>query len=105
MILRPLIGSLSPAILLISLMISVSISYAVLPPQYQNKNDLDAIVRFIYQNETILSTLERIDLKTLNVHYGNGCIASFGRKVEQKPLGWVGPASPLEFKSSTCSLD
>ena len=78
-------------------------SYAALPPVYQNLKDLKVVVNYIENNETILSTLESIDFENLTVHYNNGCIVTFGRKHTPKPVGWVGPADPLEFKSTNCN--
>ena len=78
-------------------------SHAALPPQYQNLKDLKVMVNFIEKNQTILSTLESIDFEKYTVHYNNGCVVKFGRKHSPKPLGWVGPADPLEFKSTSCS--
>lgn len=78
-------------------------SHAALPPQYQNLKDLKVIVNYIENNEAILITLESIDFENLTVHYNNRCIATFGRKHTPKPEGWVGPADPLEFQSTSCS--
>jgi len=81
------------------------ITYAVLPPRYQHLKDLDVIIEFIKEHELILSTLESIDFENYTIRYRNGCTAIFGRKEIQKPQGWVGPADPLEFTRSTCSID
>ena len=78
-------------------------SFAALPPEYQNIKDLKVIVNYIEDNEKILSTLESIDFENFTVRYNNGCIATFGRKHTPKPEGWVGPADPLEFKTTSCS--
>ena len=78
-------------------------SHAALPPEYQNLKDLKVIVNYIEKNEKILSTLESIDFKNFTVSYNNGCIATFARKHTAKPDGWVGPADPLGFKSTSCS--
>jgi len=80
-------------------------SHAALPPEYQNLKDLKAIFNYIEKNETILSTLESIDFETYTIRYNNGCIATFGRKHSPKPKGWVGPADPLEYKSTSCSKE
>ena len=81
------------------------ITYAVLPPRYQNMEDLDVIVEFIKQHELILSTLESIDFENYIVRYRNGCIATFERKDIPQSQGWVGPTGSLDFKKSTCSID
>lgn len=91
-------------ILLILLMVP-GIPHAALAPQVQNEKDLDVIVRFIKQHERVLSGLDSIDFAKYAVHYGNGCVAKFGRRDIPKPQGWVGPADPLEFKESTCPID
>lgn len=80
-------------------------AYAALPPRYQNMRDLDLMVNFISEHKLILSTLKSIDFENYTIHYKNGCRAIFGRKETPKPPGWVGPADPLEFKRSTCSID
>jgi hypothetical protein len=79
------------------------LSHAALPPQYQNLKDLKVIVNYIEKNEAILSRLESIDFEKFTIHYNNGCISQFGRKHTTKPEGWVGPADPLEYKSTSCS--
>ncbi|MFZ5774235.1 MAG: hypothetical protein ACOY3Z_01950 [Thermodesulfobacteriota bacterium] len=91
--------------LLLALLLAPGITYAALPPQYQNTKDLDVIVEFIKQHERILATLESIDFENYTVHYSNGCVATFERKGLPKPPGWVGPADPLVFKKSTCPID
>lgn len=78
-------------------------SHAALPPVYQNLKDLKVIVSYIEEHEEILSTLESIDFDNFTVRYNNGCKATFGRKHTPTPEGWVGPADPLEFKSTSCS--
>ena len=92
-------------LLIALLFIAPELVCAALPPQYQNMKDLDVIVEFIKQHERILVSLESIDFKEYTVYYENGCVATFGRKEIAKPGGWVGPADPLEFKRSTCSID
>lgn len=78
---------------------------AVLPPQYQNMNDLNAMVNFIKGHPQVAATLRSIDLDGYTVHFGDGCKAEFERKTSQNPPDWVGPANPLEFKKSNCSVD
>ena len=59
---------------------------AALPPQVQKAKKLDVMTSFV------------------EIHYGDGCIAKFGRKFSFHLPGWVGPASALEFKDSTCPV-
>lgn len=91
--------------LLLVLLLAPAITYAALPPKYQNMKDLDVIVGFIKQHEEILSTLESIDFENYTVHYRNGCVATFERETSPKFPGWVGPADPLVFKKSTCPIE
>ncbi len=80
-------------------------SFSALPPKYQNIKDFDVLIEFIKKHENVMSTLQSIDFENFVVHFGNDCKAVFERKVIPKLSGWVGPADPLEFKTSTCSLN
>ena len=80
-------------------------SIAALPPKYQNEKDLDVMIRFVKEHQQVMSTLKSIDFKKFMVYFGDDCKASFRRERTPKPEGWVGPADPLVFKSSTCSLN
>jgi hypothetical protein len=91
--------------LLIGFFACAGIAEAALPPQYQNLKDLDFLVAYIREHPAVASELRSIDLDALTVHYGRNCKAVFGRKAIPKPPGWVGPADPLELKSSGCSGD
>ncbi|MCP3672029.1 MAG: hypothetical protein GY814_16665 [Gammaproteobacteria bacterium] len=93
------------AIFLLVLLLTAQMTFAALAPKYQNMKDLDVIVEFIKKHEKILSTLETIDFENYTIHYRNGCKAIFGRKDFARLNGWVGPADPLEFMRSTCSVD
>ena len=77
---------------------------AALPPKYQNLKDLDVLVEFIKAHDMISSALKSIDLEKHTIIYRDGCVAKFDRKNEKKTEGWVGPASDLEFKESTCPI-
>ncbi len=85
------------------LLLLSQISYAALPPQYQNLEDLQVMISYIEKNEEVISTLDSIDFESFTVHYSNRCKAIFGRKYTPKPEGWVGPADPLVFKSTSCN--
>jgi hypothetical protein len=78
---------------------------AALPPQYQNHKDLDVMVEFVHSHPVVASGLRTIDLYGYAVYFGDGCKAEFGRKTSLKLPGWVGPADPLEFKSSNCPVE
>ena len=78
---------------------------AALPPQVQKAKDLDVMTSFVEKHPKVLSTLISINVTMKEVHYGEGCIAKFGRKFSFHFPGWVGPASALEFKDSTCAID
>ncbi|WP_395769951.1 hypothetical protein [Arenimonas sp.] len=77
---------------------------AALPPQYQNRRDLEVMLAFIQQHPRIEAGLNAIDLDAYTVRYERECIASFIRDVKPKPPGWVGPLDPIVFKSSNCDL-
>lgn len=77
---------------------------AALPPNHQNAKDMDAMVAFSKKHMKIMRSLKSINLTTRTVYFGNNCQAVFTRKILQKKKGWAGPAEPLEFKYSTCSL-
>ena len=88
-----------------SLAISLGASPAVmaaLPPQYQNLKDLEVMVEYIKANENVAANLKSINLTTKTVEYGEGCLAMFQRAQIERPSGMVGPAPPLEFKTTTC---
>ncbi|WP_026339392.1 hypothetical protein [Psychromonas ossibalaenae] len=91
-------------VLLFILLLSTN-SPAALPPQYQNSRDLDVITAFIKKHEKVISTLTSVDFEKFVIYFEDDCKAIFARKEIPKPSGWVGPADPLEFKFSTCSLD
>jgi len=78
---------------------------ATLPPQYQNRRDLDVMLAFIQQHPRVEAGLNGIDLDAYSVRYERECIATFERDVQPKPPGWVGPLDRIVFKSSNCDLD
>ena len=90
--------------ILILLLFSI-LTFAALPPQVQKEKDLNVMTSFVKNHPKVSSTLISIDIYTKEVHYGDGCIAKFGRKFSFHLPGWVGPASALEFKDSTCAID
>ena len=75
---------------------------AALAPQYQNPKDMDVMIAFIKQHPKVMSSLISIDFRLKTVTYGEDCVAKFARAQKPTPPGWVGPAAPLEFSSSTC---
>jgi hypothetical protein len=93
------------AVLFSLIFAGVGIASAALPPQYQNMKDLDVIVDYIREHPEVAAGLRSIDLGALTVYYSHNCQAVFGRKAIAKPPAWVGPADPLELKSSRCSDD
>ncbi len=80
-------------------------AWAALPPQYQNANDLDAMVAFVKKHPRVAGSLKSIDMRQYVVHFDADCKAEFGRQKIDRPLGWVGPAAPLVFLQSNCKLD
>lgn len=87
------------------LLLTSQFSLAALPPENQNWKDLNVMITFIKEHEKIMATLEFIDLENYIVYFSGSCTANFSRKITPKPSGWVGPADPLEFRSSNCSLE
>jgi hypothetical protein len=84
-------------------------SFAALPPEYQNSNDLKVMEDWLHlpENEMILSNLKSISLENYSIIYsspnqGEDCQILFKRKVVNHPPGWVGPAAKLEFDKKTC---
>jgi hypothetical protein len=85
-------------------------TFAALPPQYQNSNDLEVMVDWLHlpENEMVLSDLKSITLEPsysifyFNPNHGEDCQILFKRKEVNHPRGWVGPASKLEFYKNTC---
>jgi hypothetical protein len=78
---------------------------AALPPQYQNRRDLEVMLDFIQTHPRVEAGLNAIDLDDYTVRFGRDCIARFVRETSPKPPGWVGPADPLVFDSATCPVD
>ena len=74
---------------------------AVLPPRYQNANDLNVMVTYIKEHDRIITLLKSIDFRNHTVYYGD-CKVLFGRKEIKRPAGMVGPVAPLEFKREIC---
>jgi hypothetical protein len=75
---------------------------AALPPQYQNVKDLEVMVNYVKANPDVAATVKSIDLQNKTVNYGQDCQATFERRLSTKPMGWVGPAEPLQFKTIYC---
>ena len=80
-------------------------AHAALPPQYQNRRDLEVMLAFVQQHPRVEAGLNSIDLDAYTVRYERECIARFIRDVQPKPPGWVGPMDPLIFNESTCAVD
>jgi hypothetical protein len=79
-----------------------SLAQAAIPTQYQNSNDLNAMLSYVQASPTIMADLQAIDLVSQTVFYGEGCTAVFERLVIEKPAGWVGPSDPLVIKEDSC---
>ena len=92
-------------VLAIGLSLTALQAFAALPPQYQNRRDLEVMLEFIHAHPRVEAGLNAIDLDAYTVRYGRDCIARFVRESSPKPPGWVGPADPLVFASATCPLD
>lgn len=92
-------------ILTAGLLLAALPASAALPPQYQNRRDLEVMLEFIRAHPRVEAGLNAIDLDAYTVRFGGDCIARFVRESSPKPPGWVGPADPLAFASATCPLD
>lgn len=82
-------------------------AHAALLPQAQNQQDLEVMVAFIRQHDRVAITLKSIDFQRRVVHFDAECKAEFGRKPRPLPPGampMIGPAEPLVFIRSNCSL-
>lgn len=92
---------MKPSVAFLLALAIVPSAWGALPPRYQNQRDLDALLAFVQAHPEVLEQLRRIDLEHREVHYGDGCVASFTRgAVPPMP----GPAPPLRFDRSTCPL-
>ncbi len=80
-------------------------SSAALPPLYQNAKDLDVMVEFVQKHPEVLQQLRRIDLEKKQVLFSKRCVAYFHRAPQVRPQGWVGPAAPLVYHKSNCTID
>ena len=92
-------------VIIFSLLSYVLPSSAALPPEVQSRKDLDVMMHFVHQHPEVSSTLKSINVLNYTIDFGVDCKAEFGRKFVFKLPGWVGPADPLEFKSSNCPID
>ena len=88
-----------------------SFAFSALPPQYQNKKDLTAMISFIDQHpQDVLSGLMKIDLVEKKVYFmkqGKSCIASFKRLPAKKGNGEMimpGPAADLVLDRTFCTV-
>ena len=87
------------------LTLSTVIVFAALPPRYQNAKDKSVMMAFVKKYPVVESSFSHISVANKTVYYGVGCQAVFKRKASFHFFGWVGPAEPLVFKSSTCPLE
>ena len=87
------------------LLILSTVLFAALPPRYQNAKDKAVMMAFVKKYPLVEASLSHISLANKTVYFGKGCEAVFERKASFHLPGWVGPAEPLVFKSSTCPLE
>ena len=76
-------------------------AFAALAPVHQNPRDLAVLVEFAQQHRTVMESLRSIDLQHKAVHFGQDCVARFGR-VAGPPIPGATPA--LQFMSATCPV-
>ena len=80
-----------------------SIVFAALPPQVQKQKDKEQMMKFLYQYPKIKNSRYTIDTNSKTIRLDN-CIIYFEREKIKRAQGWVGPASDLVYKNSTCDL-
>jgi hypothetical protein len=95
------------AVLLGLVMLTIPLC-AARAPWVQNRMDLEVMTGFISKHSDVAAGLLSIDFVNFTVNYrgreGRPCKAVFERSWSFKLPGWVGPADPLEFKTSNCEL-
>ncbi len=79
--------------------------FAALPPHIQNDKDMRVMKKFVQEHPKVSSTLRYISMETKSIYFAKECVIQFERKTSFHLPGWVGPASPLIYKSSNCPID
>ena len=99
-------GYVKRSIFAVGLLLSVSLAFALLPPRYQNEQDLSVMLDFIHQYPNdVLAKLKRINLDKKTVEFDHHCVATFVR-APKKPSAkmLVGPATDLVLSKSSCKV-
>jgi len=82
---------------------------AALAPNVQDNKDLKVMKNFVKAHAIVKASLKSIDLRTYTIFFADDCEVKFTRVKnytdEEAARGWVGPAGPLVFDSSTCDLE
>lgn len=91
-------------VMMSSILATIAVAQAALPPYAQNRRDLEVMIDFINQHREVGDMLNSISMDDYTVRYAETCIVQFQRKKSTMPRGWVGPSPDLEFKSSSCDL-
>ena len=77
---------------------------SALPPQFQNRRDLEVMVDFINRHPKVARMLKIIDIRNATIEFDESCMAFFEREPQQGII-MPGPAQPLAFKSSNCAVE
>lgn len=82
---------------------------AALAPAVQDNKDMKTMKQFVKAHAIIETSLKSIDLQTYTIYFADDCEVKFTRVKnhtdEEEARGWIGPAGPLVFDSSTCDLE
>ena len=96
-------------ILTLIMLLLPQLANAALAPDIQDKKDLKVMKNFVKSHSIVETSLKSIDLRTYTIYFADDCEVKFTRVKnytdEEAARGWVGPAGPLVFDSSTCDLE
>ena len=82
----------------------ITCSFGALPPEVQKKKDYNTMQEFANSYSKIKYSHYFIDTTSYTISFDD-CTVYFEREKIDRLPGWVGPASKLIFKSSTCDLN
>lgn len=104
---KKFIGCLSLSVAMLSWCVPAQ---SALPSQFQNSLDLDTMVSFVKNHQTVLQGIEQIDVAQQKVIYFSSnetgrkrCVITFVRKSHLKKDA-DGPVGKLMFGASTCDI-
>lgn len=85
------------------LSIHIAPLFGALPPDIQKQKDKNKLLEFVEAHPKIKNSKYQLDLIDYTIRFDD-CTVYFEREKINRPQGWVGPASDLIFKRSTCNL-